>query len=125
MGSRGSHNAGDQQKQPLHFSLENILNEDGDQAEYDIPKEKAEQGWDEEGRDREAAVGYCIECEGTCSRLIHYSLPFIPKIQINLLNSTVRTVQMTFVKSVLHHNIARVPENDMPQNLYLPPSPKE
>ena len=70
MGSRGSHNAGDQQKQPLHFSLENILNEDGDQAEYDIPKEKAEQGWDEEGRDREAAVGYCIECEGTYTRLV-------------------------------------------------------
>ncbi|KAI0265915.1 hypothetical protein BC834DRAFT_824286 [Gloeopeniophorella convolvens] len=42
------------------FSLENILGDDHDKVEH--PDAKAE-GWDEEDVEREAAHGYCVECE--------------------------------------------------------------
>ena len=43
------------------FSLENILGNDHDKLEHpDIRPE----GWDEEDAEREAAHGYCVECEG-------------------------------------------------------------
>ena len=50
------------------FSLENILGNDHDKLEHpDIRPE----GWDEEDAEREAAHGYCVECEGAC-----YHSPF-------------------------------------------------
>lgn len=71
MGSQGSqnHTPGDQDGAPLQFSLQNILSGDAENSEYTVPKEELEQDSDEEGPDREVASGYCIECEGTYSRL--------------------------------------------------------
>jgi hypothetical protein len=55
------------------FSLENILGNDHDKLEHpDIRPE----GWDEEDPEREAAHGYCVECEGACYRSPPVSSPF-------------------------------------------------
>jgi hypothetical protein len=47
------------------FSLENILGNDHDKLEH--PDTRPE-GWDEEDAEREAAHGYCVECEGAWYR---------------------------------------------------------
>ena len=120
MGSQGSqsHNHEEEQKAPLHFSLENILSGDAENSEFAIPKEKAEQGWDEEGRDHEAAVGYCIECEGTYSRLLlssstHFHLIAF-QLQTNLHNFAAKLVKTTSVKFALLHSTGKVRGRGMP-----------
>jgi hypothetical protein len=46
------------------YSLENILGDEHDKLEH--PDVRPE-GWDEEGAEREAPHGYCVECEGAWS----------------------------------------------------------
>jgi hypothetical protein len=49
------------------YSLENILGDDHEKLEH--PDVRPE-GWDEEGAEREAEHGYCVECEGAWFAII-------------------------------------------------------
>ena len=66
MASSGLSEPGSHSNGPL-YSLENILGNDHEKLEH--PDVRPE-GWDEEGAEREAEHGYCVECEGACWQII-------------------------------------------------------
>ena len=97
------------------YSLENILGDDHEKLEH--PDVRPE-GWDEEGAEREAAHGYCIECEGAWS---HSFYPVIylcdTASQINLRKCAAKHVWMTTAMCASQHSIERAAAKSMPQRL--------
>jgi hypothetical protein len=103
------------------FSLATILNEENDQLEHPDFKDRPEGGWDEEGKDTQAAEGFCIECEGASmdekfNVLVLNRLSF----QTNLLNSVARLARTIIAKYASPPNIARVLAKAMLRN-HSPP----
>ncbi len=93
------------------FSLENILSNDHDKLEHpDIRPE----GWDEEDVEREAAHGYCIECEGAW-----YSSPPVGNpltrwaLQTNQLKCAVKHVRTITAKYASQRNIEKAAEKSI------------
>ena len=87
------------------FSLENILGNDHDKLEHpDIRPE----GWDEEDAEREAAHGYCVECEGACYHSPSVCSLFTRRIlQTNQHKCAAKHVRMITVKCASQHNIEK------------------
>lgn len=53
------------------FSLANILSGGNENLEHpDVNPDIPAEGWDEEQTEKEAAVGYCVECEGAPPSLL-------------------------------------------------------
>ena len=88
------------------FSLENILGNDHDKLEHpDIRPE----GWDEEDAEREAAHGYCVECEGACYHSPSVCSPFTRRVlQTNQRKCAAKHVRMIIAKCALQRNIEKV-----------------
>lgn len=60
------------------FTLENILGENHEGLEHPGLKQRetansstVAEGWDEESADATTAEGYCVECEGGSSCMVH------------------------------------------------------
>ena len=87
------------------FSLENILGNDHDKLEHpDIRPE----GWDEEDAEREAAHGYCVECEGVWYYSSPAGSPFMRWVlQTNQLKCAAKHVRMITAKCASQRNIEK------------------
>jgi len=97
------------------YSLENILGDDHEKLEH--PDVRPE-GWDEEGAEREAAHGYCVECEGAWSP--SFSLAIYLRYdtsQTNLQKCAAKHAWMTTVTCASRHSIERAAAKSMPRSL--------
>ena len=100
------------------YSLENILGDDHDKLEH--PDVRPE-GWDEEGAEREAENGYCVECEGAWSDSSfarHFTYPIYCIAQTNPQKCAAKHAWTTIAMYASLHSIERAAAKGIPQNLF-------